>query len=427
MDRIIRKPDFSCLSYSETLAPIPPPNTRRLAVHIQATAERAVRQGHPWLFDQSIQRISNGGEPGDLAVLFDRKRRFLAIGLYDPASPIRVRLLQANQPATIDQAWLGQRLATAIAHRASLLNTNTTGYRLVHGENDGLPGLVVDRYADTLVMKLYSVSWVRHLAALAAALLAHFPAARLILRLSRAVQAQPAHLYGLRDGQLLHGTAGEDSVIFQENGLRFAADVCAGQKTGFFLDQRDNRARVESLAWGREVLNVFAYTGGFSVYAARGGARRIVSVDLNAQALAGAERNFALNADVPAISQTHHETWSADAFTALAALGAAGRQFDLVILDPPAFAQKQADVAGALVAYRRLAQLGAALLPAGGILVSASCSSRVAAAEFWEVVHEGARQSSKRLREIARTTHPLDHPISFAEGAYLKCLFAYAT
>lgn len=426
MDRTIRKPDFSYVSYTETLATVPVPNERRLAVHVQAAAERAVRQGHPWLFDQAIQRISSGGEPGDLAVVFDRKRRFLAVGLYDPASPIRVRLLQANQPAPIDRAWFGQRLAEAVARRTPLLNSATTGYRLAHGENDGLPGLVVDRYADTLVLKLYAVGWVRYLATLAAALLALFPSARLILRLSRAVQAQPAHLYGLQDGQLLHGAAGDNYVIFQENGLRFAADVCYGQKTGFFLDQRENRARVENLAGGREVLNVFAYTGGFSLYAARGGARHVLSVDLNAHALVDAERNFGLNADVPAVSQTHHETWTVDAFTALAELRAANKRFDMVILDPPAFAQRQAGVAGAMAAYRRLAQMGAALLPAGGILVSASCSSRVPAADFWAAVHEGASQSGKRLREIARTTHPLDHPITFPEGAYLKCLFAYA-
>ncbi len=415
--------------YTETLAQTPAPNERHLAIHVHPAAERALRQGHPWLFDQAIQRISGDGEPGDLAVLFDRKRRFLAIGLYDPASPIRVRVLQANRPAPINQAWFAQRLAAAITRRAPLLATNTTGYRLVHGENDGLPGLVVDRYEDTLVLKLYAVGWVRHLPPFVAALLSHFPHARLILRLSRAVQSQPAHLYGLQDGQLLHGPADDSRgcrrVIFQENGLRFEADVCSGQKTGFFLDQRDNRTRVETLAGGREVLNVFAYTGGFSLYAARGGARHILSVDLNAHALAGAKRNFALNAAVPAVAHARHDTWAVDAFTALAELKAAGHQFDLIILDPPSFAQRQADVAGALAAYRRLAQMGAALLPAGGLLVSASCSSRVAAADFWAVVHEGAGRSGKHLREIARTAHPLDHPISFPEGAYLKCLFAY--
>lgn len=414
------------IMYTSALAHVPAPNERRLAVHLHPAAERAVRHGHPWVFDQSIRQVSFVGEAGDLAVIFDRKRRFLAIGLYDPASPLRVRVLQAGQSAPIDGDWFARRVAAAIAHRAPLASAQTTGYRLIHGENDGLPGLVVDRYAQTLVLKLYAAGWVRHLRVVIPALLAHFPRARVVLRLSRAVQAQSAALFGLQDGQVLHGQADVGEVVFRENGLLFAADVRQGHKTGFYLDQRENRARVEALAAGRDVLNVFAYTGGFSLYAARGGARRVVSVDLNPLALAGAEANFARNQDTLTVARARHEMLVGDAFAVLGELGAAGRVFDMVILDPPAFAQRQADVAGALAAYRRLAQLGAALLPASGILVSASCSSRVPASAFWAAVDEGASLAGKRLQEVDRTTHPLDHPISFPEGAYLKCLFARA-
>jgi 23S rRNA (cytosine1962-C5)-methyltransferase len=215
-------------------------------------------------------------------------------------------------------------------------------------------------------------------------------------------------------------------VIFDENGLRFEVDPVRGQKTGFFLDQRDNRARVEALAAGARVLNVFAYTGGFSLYAARGGARAVTSLDLSALALAAAERNFALNRALPAVAAAQHELLAGDAFDALAELARARRTFDLVIVDPPAFAKRQAEVERALAAYARLTRLALAVTRPGGTLVIASCSSRVSAAAFYDAVLAAAAQAGRPLRELARTGHALDHPVRFAEGEYLKCLFAVA-
>lgn len=397
-----------------------------MALQVSPAAERAVRAGHPWLFAEAIRQQSFVGKPGDLAVIFDRKRRFLAVGLYDPHSPIRVRLLQAGEPATIDADWFAARVATAVARRAPLSQTDTTGYRLVHGENDGLPGLVIDRYAQTLVVKLYTTAWLPHLTHVLAGLTAVMPARRVMLRLSRFAQRYPEYSYGLENGQLLAGEPLKEPVIFQENGLYFEVDVMHGQKTGFFLDQRENRARVETLAAGKRVLNVFAYTGGFSLYAARGGANRVISIDLSQPALATAMRNFKHNRNNTAVAACDHEVLVGDAFQVLRQLREMRRVFDVVVIDPPSFAKRQGEVERALTAYGRLARLGLGVLKPGGVLVMASCSSQVAAGQFFQTIHQAAAKVRRPLQEMERTSHPLDHPISFPEGAYLKCLYAVA-
>jgi 23S rRNA (cytosine1962-C5)-methyltransferase len=273
------------------------------------------------------------------------------------------------------------------------------------------------------VVKLYTTAWVSHLNDLLPALLAVAPAERLVLRMSRAMQERPEELHELHDGQILWGRSLAETVLFRENGLWFEVDVVAGQKTGFFLDQRENRARVEPLAAGERVLNVFAFSGGFSLYAARGGARQILSLDISRGALAAAERNFALNKGVAAVAAAKHETMAGDAFQTLAAL--VNRQtFGLLIIDPPSFAKSQTEVDGALAAYRRLVELGLAVLRSPGTLVMSSCSSRVTADQFFALVNETARSAGRPLQEMTRTGHPIDHPITFPEGAYLKCLFA---
>ena len=362
-------------------------------------------------------------------MVFDRKNRFLSIGLFDPTSPIRVRMLQTGKPATIDGAWFASRFGEAASLRAALSEPDrpaTDGYRLVNGESDGLPGLIVDRYADTLVAKLYTPAWIPHLPVVLPALLAVQPARRLVLRLNRAMVREPAHLQGLRDGQILFGPPLDGPVVFSENGLLFEADPVAGQKTGFFLDQRDNRAKVEALSRGREVLNVFSYTGGFSVYAARGGARSVTSVDLSAPAMAGCERNFTLNMGVPRVRACSHHPVVGDAFQVLSEMARAGRRFGLVVLDPPMFAQSKAQVESALQAYKRLTQMGLAVLESGGTLVQASCSARVSAEDFFTTVEDAARQFGRPLSEIQCTAHAIDHPARFLESSYLKCLFATA-
>lgn len=407
------------MDFTPSLSQLPNPSERRIALRVTAPAERALRQGHPWVFDQSITEQSHIGAPGDLAVVFDNKRRFLAIGLYDPTSAIRMRVLQHRQPAAIDTGWFQNKLAAAAELRAPLEAQDTNGYRLVHGENDGLPGLVMDRYADTLVLKLYTPAWVPHLKNVCDALAQVSPAAHVILRLSRSLQKETDSLRGLHDGMPLSLQTPPSLILFKENGLTFESDPVHGQKTGFFLDQRDNRARVEKLSKDKAVLNVFAYTGGFSVYAARGGAKEVVSVDVSAPALEAAVRNMAHNGlTVP------HETIAADAFEVFARMESQGRLFDVVIIDPPMFAQSEKQVLSALSAYRKLTRLGLGVLRKGGTLVQASCSSRVHAGDFFEAVHRSAQEAGRRLTEIERTGHALDHPVTYPEGEYLKCLFA---
>ncbi len=412
------------------LSHIPPPAERRIAVRISPEAERAVRRGHPWVFESAITRQSFAGAPGDIAVIFDRKRRFLAAGLFDPRSPIRVRILQHGTPAQIDAAFFAAKLRAAAAIRAPLLrhppDRAITGYRLVYGENDGLPGLVIDRFARVAVVKVYSAAWMPHLRAVLSTLPDILPLESVVLRMSRAVQKTPSALFGLTDGQTIFGVAVDAPVLFRENGLFFEADPVRGQKTGFFLDQRDNRARVETLAKEKSVLNLFSYTGGFSVYAARGGATEVVSVDVSVPALAVAERNFAHNRHCATVARARHTTIAEDVFAVLPQMKSRRRLFDVVIIDPPMFAQKKAQVAGAVAAYKKLTRLGLAVLKPGGTLVQASCSGRVDADTFFTAVTQSAARAGRPLRELARTGHPLDHPVTLAEGAYLKCLFAVA-
>ncbi len=394
---------------------------RRLAVRVTADALRQIRGGHPWVYAGSITSVSAGGAPGDLAVVFDDRRRFAAIGLYDPDSPIRVKILHAGRPAPIDGEWWIDRVRAAHARRSALAtSTTTTAYRVVHGENDGLPGLVVDRYADVAVVKLYSPALVAHLDDITAGVLAALDPATIVLRASRLVA--PMLPPPLADGVTIDGPAPDGLVEYCENGLRFAADVVAGQKTGAFLDQRDNRALVGAHALGADVLDVFTCTGGFGLHTAAGGARSVHLVDQSRRAVETARHNRTLNLERPAVAACAYTRDVGDAFAVMAALAQAGRTFDLVVVDPQSFAQSQAQVPGALRAYRRLTALALDLVRPGGRLFQASCSSRVSIEDFAAAVYGEAAAKRVPVTEVARTAHPLDHPIGFAHGAYLKAL-----
>jgi 23S rRNA (cytosine1962-C5)-methyltransferase len=396
----------------------------RLRLRITAAAETAVRSGHPWVFSDSILDLNRAGQTGELAVIYDRKDRFLAVGLFDPDSPIRVRILHAGKPQTIDRAWWQARLMQAIARRRDLFDEQTTGYRLIHGESDGWPGLVLDRYDTTLVLKLYTAAWLPRLDDTLALLKENVPGERVVLRLSRNIQPVAEKQFQQCDGKVIFSQRAESEfgapIIFQESGLRFEADVLRGQKTGFFLDQRENRREVETLARGRRVLNAFSFTGGFSVYAARGGAAAVTDLDISAHALAAAQRNFALNQNFPGVAACHHDTAQGDAFEWLAANAA---KFDLVVLDPPSLARRATEREGALRAYERLNALGIARLAREGILVAGSCSAHVPAEEFFEVVRRAAAKSGRTFTELKTLRHPPDHPANFKEAEYLKVIY----
>jgi 23S rRNA (cytosine1962-C5)-methyltransferase len=382
-----------------------------LRLRISAAAEKQVRGGHPWIYDNSIREQNRQGESGELAAIYDRHDRFLAIGLYDPQSPLRVRVVHSGKPQVIDEKWWRNQLHRAIEKRKPLFDEHTNGYRCVHGESDGFPGLVLDRYADIVVLKLYTAGWFSRLPEISNAIQELIRPESIVLRLSRNIQSTPT----LIDGQTLSGPAITKPVIFRESNLCFEADVIRGQKTGFFLDQRENRGAVETLAKGREVLNAFSFSGGFSVYAARGAATKVTDLDISAHALESAKRNLRLNA-----IKTPHETIQADAFEWL---DQTDRKFDLIILDPPSLAKREQERAMAIRAYNKLAALGIKRLRPRGILVACSCSAHVSAEEFFAAARKAAHGSKRDYRVLRTSGHPPDHPATFPEAEYLKAIY----
>ncbi len=398
----------------------------RIAIKVKPSVEKIIRKGHPWLFENGITKVSKEGKAGDLAIIFDNKKnKFLAIGLYDPYSPIRVKILQSNQSATINEAWFESKIQTAYDKRLPLLQTETNSYRLIYGENDGLPSLIADVYDDVLVLKIYSLIWLPYLDVLQPILLKISQCKTLVLRLSRNVEQQKTELNGLYNGQVLHGVLENrlsrdlgETIIFTEHGLKFQANVIKGHKTGYFLDHRHNRKKVGELAKGKTVLDVFSYAGGFSVHALAGGAKEVVSLDISKQALALSKENAALNPH-----RGTHKTMAVDAFEGLENLRQAGRKFDVVIIDPPSFAKKDTEKERALKSYGRLAKLGVQLVAKNGILLLASCSSRVTADDFFETVLPIVQNSKRPFHITEKTFHDIDHPITFREGAYLKSIY----
>ncbi len=401
---------------------LPPPSDKRMAVRVTRDALRQIRGGSPWLYDGSIESISHDGAIGDLAVVFDHDRKFAAIGLYDPTSPIRVKILHQGSPRQIDDDFWRERIAAALDRRSGLADDpETNAYRMVHGENDGLPGLVVDRYAGTLVVKLYTPAWFPHLRRIVDALAATQRHDRVVLRLGRSVAS--GETFGLSDGDVIVGPPVDGPVTFVERGLTMEADVVHGQKTGHFLDQRDNRALVRGMAAGLDVLDVFSSTGGFALSAAAGGATSVHLVDQSAPALETAERNIAHNRQLGEVRRCAVHTTVGDAFDVLTTLAKRDERFDLVIVDPPSFASNQAAVDRALAAYARLTRLALAVTERGGTLVQASCSSRVTTDDFVQTVLDAAASAHREVHLTRRTEHAVDHPIGFEFGAYLKAVY----
>ena len=410
---------------SRSLRSVPPPNERRLAVRVTPDALRHVRAKHPWVFEESVTSISHEAEMGDMAVIFDGDRKFVAMALYDPESPIHFKVLHVGKPTRIDDAWWIDTFRRALELRQPFLDdpdADVLAYRIINGENDGLAGFVVDRYADTLAIKLYSAIWVPHLSRLTRLLLDVTGCGSAVLRLARNLQVEKrsGDLYGLTDGEVIAGDLPDGPVQFSEGGLIFEADVRVGQKTGHFLDQRANRIRIGAMATNRNVLDVFASTGGFSVHAAAGGARSVHAVDLSPPTLAAAERNMELNSSREAVARCVFTTEVGDAFEVMVQLARAEKDYDIVVVDPPSFAQRQTNIDGAVRAYTRLTHLALRLVRPGGVLMQASCSSRVSKELFFDTVLDAAEDAGRSLSEIARTGHDIDHPIGFPEGAYLK-------
>ena len=397
---------------------LPEITTKKVATKLTTRAEILVKKGHPWVFDQSIAKDIVDGKSGDLAIIFDnRKNKFLAVGFYDPYSPIRIKILQANKPANINAAWFKEKIKIAYDKRKPLLKTDTNSYRLIYGENDHLPSFVADVYADVLVVKLYAQFWFPYLHEILPELLKISNTKTLILRLSRNVQKE-GNEHGLSDGQVLHGTLANEVVVFKEHGVLFSANVIKGHKTGYFLDHRNNRKMVGKMANNKTVLDVFSYAGGFSVHALSGGAREVTSLDISAQALEIAKQNAQLNN-----FKGEHNIIVGDAFDEMDQLAFNDIEYDIVVIDPPSFAKSAAEIDRAIKSYTKLALLGLKLVKRGGTLVLASCSSRVTADVFFELMEETISKTNTSYQVLKTTQHDIDHPISFKEGAYLKTIY----
>lgn len=396
-------------------------NPGRIKIKVSKSHQNKIRKGFPWVYYYQLSNRKISGKAGDLGVIYDSGNRFLAVGLFDPFSDIRLRILQTRNPLEIDENFFRERLQQAGEKRSSLDSQETTALRMVNGESDGFPGMVVDRYNNTLVVKVYTSAWFPYLKMLVDLLGEMTGAGRVLLQLSRHVQRVSEG--GYRNNQVLFGPGLEGPVRFRENGLSFEADLLHGQKTGFFLDQRENRQKVREWAEGRSVLNVFSYTGAFSIYALAGGARSVLEIDINAQAQTAALKNWQLNFGSDGNQKDRLRQIKGDAFEQLASLNRQGEQFDLVILDPPAFASRKQNKQNALQAYLRLAKAGAQCTREGGLLLAASCSSQVRADEFYRAVDLGIRATGRSYKKILKTGHPLDHPVTFKEGAYLKAIY----
>jgi 23S rRNA (cytosine1962-C5)-methyltransferase len=385
-------------------------------VELKAGLARHLRAGHPWVFKKAIAHAPKL-PPGAVVDLVEGGR-FAARGYFDPFSPIAVRVLTRDERESIDAAFFKRRLEECLAHRRRLVDlTDTDAFRLVHGESDGLPGVVIDLYAGWAVLKLYSAGLTPYRPLIVEALKAHVQG---VIGRDEVGRDDGEGDEGQGSGRMLAGPKAPDRVTITERGAKFLVDLYRGQKTGFFLDQRENRFLVRRLAKGAEVLNCFCFTGGFSVNAALGGASRVFSVDQDADAVALARENFTLNG----LAAEAHDFLAADVFTLLSSFKAEGRTFDVVILDPPAFAKSQKAVEAALDGYASLNRQALAVLKPGGLLVTASCSARVSPEAFLDAIKEAGFKAQVDLTLVEERYQPPDHPIrmQFREGRYLKFL-----
>lgn len=388
-----------------------------LAVRLNPKAALAVRKGHPWVFSDSILKYSRESLPGDTVIAFDQSgKNWLGAGLYDPESPVRVRILTTRRTdPPVGKELFQVLLRRALERRLDQIPAETDGWRILNGESDSFSGLVADKYSDTAVLKIYSAAWIKHIPVLRNLLISEVPGVtQTVLRFSRELQKLPECQ---EEGRA-------DLVEFLENGIRFQADLLHGQKTGFFLDQRDNRMEVRTLSAGKRVLNVFSFSGGFSLAAAAGGATEVFSVDSDGHALTACAEHFRINHALPNVAKCRHTELKGDAFELMRELAEKKESFDIVIVDPPSFAKSKAEIPAALNTYSRLASLAVKLCKPGGTLVFASCSSRVHAEELFERVHKTASSAGRPLKEWKRTAHAFDHPALFAESSYLKCMYS---
>lgn len=389
-----------------------------MKLFLKPNKEESLHRFHPWIFSGAIARIEGEPEEGEVLQVYTSKNEFVAQGHFQIGS-IAVRVLSfAQEP--IDHTFWKQRLAAAYAVRRAIgiaTRPDNNTYRLVHGEGDNLPGLIIDVYARTAVMQAHSAGMHLHRMDICRALIEVMDGAiENVYYKSETTLPFKADLFP--ENGFLQG--GSTDNIAQEYGLKFHVDWLKGQKTGFFVDQRENRALLERYSLGRSVLNMFCYTGGFSFYAMRGGAQVVHSVDSSAKAIELTNRNVALNFP----GDPRHEAFAEDAFKYLDRMGS---RYDLIVLDPPAFAKHKDALRNALQGYRKLNAKAFEKIKPGGILFTFSCSQVVTKDNFRTSVFTAAAQSGRKVRILHQLTQPADHPVNIyhPEGEYLKGLVLY--
>jgi 23S rRNA (cytosine1962-C5)-methyltransferase len=379
--------------------------------------EKSLRQRHPWIFSGAVERVEGAPAAGDTVTVVAADGTFLAHAAYSPSSQIRARVWSFESDATVDDAFFTRRVTQAVSARTALFDAAHSAARILHGESDGLPGIVADRYGEVIVLQCSSAGAARWRDVVAVALVEATSATCVFERSDAEVRA----LEGLppRVGVLVGHLPDDLNII--EDSLRYGVDVAHGQKTGFYLDQRDNRRLVRRYAQRRRVLNAFCYTGGFSIAALAGGAESVLSIDSSGDALQGARGNMVRN---PMLDARRAEWIEADVFAELRRLRDAGAAFDMIILDPPKFAPTAAHAERASRAYKDINLLALKLLASGGVLATFSCSGGISAELFQKIVAGAAVDAHADAQIIAHLTAGADHPValSFPEGDYLKGL-----
>ncbi len=373
--------------------------------------EKSVKNFHPWIFSGAIDRVEGNFHPGDIIRVFSGEGQFVAKGMINPRSQIMIRVL-TFQDESITEEFLSNRISEAYEFRQRFVAPSSDAMRVIHGDADYLSGLVVDQYRSTLVVQFFSLGMVRLKKVLLHSIQEIFQPEAIVER-SEGLSLGEEGLSPTKE--ILMGSVSPELVI-EENGIRYRVDVWNGQKTGFYLDQRDNRRRVRYLATGKKILNCFSYSGGFSIAAALSGAST-TSVDVSESAQEMAQINFRLNGIDPGLHRFH--TGNAIDF-----LSQDEENYDLIILDPPAFVKRRAHVAKGSRAYKEVNRLAMRRVRAGGLLLSCSCSSPVDWVLFQQILFSAAQESGRRVQIIARYGQPADHPVSIynPEGEYLKTI-----
>ena len=384
-------------------------------VIVKPEREDAVKRRHPWLFSGSVAKIDGKVQPGDIVDVASQDGTWLARGFVNPQSEVPVRIATWNPDERLDEEWLWNRLQQAWQRRKQLgIPDQTDAFRLVYAESDFLPGLIADCYADFVVVQIYTPAMDKWRDLLTEFLME--------LLKPKGVFERSDFDTRLREKLLprvgpIKGEPPPERVTITEHGLKFLVDVWHGHKTGFYLDQRENRLRSEPYLKGERVLNAFSYTGSFAVYALRAGAKHVINLDTSAEALRLAEENAAINGFAGAV-----QSLEGNAFQVLRKFRDAGEQFDAVILDPPRFAPTKATVPNALRGYKDINWLAMRLLKSGGFLVTFSCSGMVSPEMFQQVLFEAALDAKREVLIVERLSQSRDHPIllNFPESEYLK-------